>query len=67
MKQDPKMAGKTDEMLEKIAQGKLSSFFKEQTLLAQPFVKESSISVQQFFQNSGKNIQVSGFRRVALG
>src|SRR5690242_3901762 len=40
MKQDPKMAGKTDEMIGKIAEGKLNAFFKEQTLLAQAFVKD---------------------------
>ncbi|HAK11658.1 MAG TPA: elongation factor Ts, partial [Chitinophagaceae bacterium] len=40
MKADPKMAGKPDEMLSKIAEGKLNAFFKENTLLAQPFVKD---------------------------
>jgi elongation factor Ts len=35
MKQDPKMAGKPDEMLAKIAEGKMGAFFKEQTLTAQ--------------------------------
>ena len=39
MKADPKMAGKPDEMIGKIAEGKLNAFFKEQTLLAQAFVK----------------------------
>ena len=42
MKQDPKMAGKPDEMLAKIAEGKMGAFFKEQTLLAQAFVKDGS-------------------------
>ena len=46
MKADPKMAGKPDEMLSKIAEGKLNAFFKEQTLLAQAFVKENSLSVE---------------------
>ena len=45
MKQDPKMAGKTDEMLAKIAEGKLNAFFKEQTLLAQAFVKDEGINL----------------------
>ena len=39
MKADPKMAGKPEEMIAKIAEGKLNVFFKEQTLVAQPFVK----------------------------
>src|SRR5688572_793104 len=45
MKQDPKMAGKTDDMLKKIAEGKMGAFFKEQTLTAQAFVKDGSKSV----------------------
>ena len=45
MKQDPKMAGKPDEMLSKIAEGKMGGFFKEQTLTAQGFVKDSRKSV----------------------
>ena len=46
MKQDPKMAGKPDEMLAKIAEGKLNAFFKEQTLLAQAFVKDAAKLLQ---------------------
>ena len=38
MKEDPKMAGKPEEMIVKIAEGKIAAFFKEQTLLAQSFV-----------------------------
>ena len=45
MKQDPKMAGKPDEMLAKIAEGKMGAFFKEQTLTAQAFVKDGSKTV----------------------
>jgi elongation factor Ts len=39
MKQDPKMAGKPDEMLAKIAEGKMGAFFKEQTLNCTSFRK----------------------------
>ena len=45
MKEDPKMAGKPEEMLSKIAEGKLGAFFKENTLTAQPFVKDAGKSV----------------------
>ncbi|MGB8194373.1 MAG: translation elongation factor Ts, partial [Chitinophagaceae bacterium] len=45
IKQDPKMAGKPADMLDKIAQGKLNSFFKESTLTAQAFVKDGSKTV----------------------
>jgi elongation factor Ts len=66
MKQDPKMAGKPDEMVAKIADGKLNAFFKEQTLLAQPFVKDPSKSVGDYLKSAG-DTQVTTFRRVALG
>jgi len=67
MKQDPKMAGKTDEMLGKIAQGKLNSFFKEQTLLAQGFVKDASKSVADYLKDTDKDLKVIEFKRIALG
>lgn len=66
MKQDPKMAGKPDEMLAKIADGKMGAFFKEQTLTAQAFVKDSSKSVADYLKESG-DVKISEFRRVALG
>lgn len=66
MKQDPKMAGKTDDMLAKIAEGKLGAFFKEQTLTAQAFVKDGSKSVADYLKESG-DVKVTEFRRVALG
>ena len=67
MKQDPKMAGKPDEMLSKIAEGKLNSFFKESTLLAQPFVKDSSKSVGEYVKSAGSDLKVTEFKRVAIG
>lgn len=66
MKQDPKMAGKPDEMLSKIADGKMNAFFKEQTLTAQAFVKDGSKSVADYLKESG-NVSVLSFKRVALG
>ena len=66
MKQDPKMAGKTDDMLAKIAEGKMGAFFKEQTLTAQAFVKDSSKSVADYLKESG-DVKVTEFKRVALG
>ena len=66
MKADPKMAGKPDEMVAKIAEGKLNAFFKENTLLAQAFVKDGSITVETYLKNAG-NITVTEFKRVALG
>jgi len=66
MKQDPKMAGKPDEMLTKIAEGKMGAFFKEQTLTAQAFVKDGSKTVEQYLKESG-DVKVTEFKRVALG
>jgi elongation factor Ts len=66
MRQDPKMAGKPDEMLAKIADGKMGAFFKEQTLTAQPFVKDAGKTVEQYLKENG-DVKVTGFKRVALG
>ncbi|MEN9884780.1 MAG: hypothetical protein RLZZ420_1997 [Bacteroidota bacterium] len=67
IKNDPKMAGKPDEMISKIADGKLNSFFKESTLLAQAFVKDGGISVGDYIKSKGKDLSVLSFKRVALG
>jgi elongation factor Ts len=66
MKADPKMAGKPDEMVAKIAEGKLNAFFKENTLLAQAFVKDGAITVEAYLKSAG-NVTVTEFKRVALG
>jgi elongation factor Ts len=66
MKADPKMAGKPEEMLSKIAEGKLNAFFKESTLTAQAYVKDSSKSVGEYLKGSG-DLVVTEFKRVALG
>ncbi|HET6996166.1 MAG TPA: translation elongation factor Ts [Chitinophagaceae bacterium] len=66
LKNDPKMAGKTTEMLEKIAAGKLNAFFKEQTLTAQAFVKDGGKTVADYLKSVG-DVKVVAFKRVALG
>src|SRR5215218_1417938 len=66
MKQDPKMAGKADDMISKIAEGKLNAFFKENTLAAQAFVKDSSKTVAEYLKSAG-DVKVTEFKRVALG
>jgi len=67
LKNDPKMAGKTADMLEKIASGKLNAFFKESTLTAQAFVKDGSKSVGDFLKSVDPELKVLEFKRVALG
>ncbi len=59
--------GKPEEMLEKIALGKLNKFFKENTLLAQAFVKDNSLSVEGYLKSIDKELTVTGFRHVKLG
>lgn len=59
--------GKPEEMVEKIAAGKLNKFYKDSTLLNQEFVKDSSKSVSQFLDSVEKGLTVTAFKRVALG
>ena len=61
------MAGKPDEMVSKIAEGKLNAFFKEQTLLAQPFVKDNAKTVAEFLKSVDPTLVITDFKRVALG
>jgi len=67
IKNDPKMAGKPDEMIDKIATGKLAAFFKENTLLAQPFVKDQAKTVGDYLKSVDGNVKVIQFKRVQLG
>jgi elongation factor Ts len=59
--------GKPENMVEKIAQGKLQKFFKDSTLLHQPFVKDNSKTVAQYLDNISKGLTVAEFKRVAIG
>lgn len=67
IKNDPKMAGKPEEMIAKIADGKMNAFFKESTLLAQSFVKDGGMSVGDYVKSKGAELKVTLFKRVALG
>lgn len=67
MKEDPKMAGKPEEMIAKIAEGKINAFFKEQTLMAQAFVKDGGKTVADHVKSVDANVKVLEFKRVALG
>lgn len=59
--------GKAEEMVEKIAAGKLNKFYKDSTLLNQEFVKDSSKTVAQFLNDVEKGLTVTAFKRVQLG
>ncbi len=59
--------GKPEAMLDKIAQGKLKRFFKDNTLVNQDFIKDSKQSVAQYVSSVDANLKITGFERVALG
>jgi elongation factor Ts len=59
--------GKPEEMLERIAQGKLNKFFKENTLLNQAYVKDNKQSIAQYLQSVDKDLTVTAFKHVMLG
>ena len=59
--------GKPEEMVEKIAQGKLQKFFKEMTLLNQDFIKDTKKTVRQYIADNDKDLVVIGFKRLQLG
>lgn len=67
MKADPKMAGKPDDMIAKIAEGKLNAFFKESTLLSQDYVKDGSKNVAAYLESVSKGLTVTAFRHIKLG
>ena len=58
--------GKPENMVEKIAQGKLQKFFKETTLLHQAFVKDNSKTVAQYLDSVTKGLTVAEFKRVTI-
>ena len=58
--------GKPEQMLEKIAQGRLNKFFKENTLLNQAFIKDGKKSVAQYLQEHSDDLSVTCFKRVGL-
>lgn len=59
--------GKPEEMVEKIAQGKLNKFYKESTLLNQEFIKDAKKTIRQYIQETDKEMTVTAFKRVTLG
>lgn len=65
-KEQARQEGKPEEMLEKIAMGKLNKFYKESTLLSQAFVKDNSISIAQYLDSVSKGLTVSEFKRVSI-
>ena len=71
MKNDPKMANKPEQVLAKIVDGKIGKFFKENCLVDQEFVKDNSITVGKYTENTAKalgaSIAIKGFFRFEKG
>lgn len=59
--------GKPEAMLEKIAMGKLTKFYKESTLLEQQFVKDNKLSIAEYLHSIDKGLTVTDFRHLKLG
>jgi elongation factor Ts len=65
-KEQARREGKPEEMLDKIAQGKLAKFFKDSTLLNQDFVKDNKMTIRQYLQSFNKELTVTEFKRFTL-
>ncbi len=66
-KEQARMEGKPEAIVEKIAMGKLNKFFKENTLLNQDFVKDGKMTVAQYLKGLDDGLTVQGYRHVGLG
>ncbi len=66
-KEQARQEGKPEQIIEKIAMGKLNKFFKENTLLNQQFVKDSNETVASFLKKHDKELTVTDFKHVTLG
>lgn len=66
-REQARQEGKPEDMLDKIAQGKLNKFFKESTLLNQEFVRDTKKTVAQYLTETDKELKVTAFVRLMLG
>ncbi len=66
-KEQLRAEGKPEAMLETIAKGKLTRFFKDNTLVNQDFIKDNKISVAAYLKSVDPSLKITGFERVALG
>jgi elongation factor Ts len=66
-KEQARAEGKPEEMLEKIAQGKLNRFYKDFTLLNQDFVKDPSKNIRTLLAEKSKSLSIKSFSRISIG
>ncbi|MDR0420472.1 MAG: translation elongation factor Ts [Prevotellaceae bacterium] len=65
-REQARMENKPENMIEKIAEGKLNKFFKDNTLISQDFIKDQKISVDQYLKNIDPKVSVTKFVRFSL-
>ena len=66
-KEQARQEGKPEQIIEKIAMGKLNKFFKDNTLLNQQFVKDNKKSVADYLKSIDNGLTVTDFKHVTLG
>ena len=66
-KDQARQEGKPENMIEKIAMGKLNKFYNEYTLLNQVFIKDEKKTIRQYLESIDKNLKIVSFKRVKLG
>ena len=65
-KDKARQAGKPENLLDRIAQGALQKYYKENTLLQQEFIKDAKMSVEQYLHTANKELTVVSFKRITL-
>ena len=66
-KEQIRAEGKPDNMIDKIAQGKINKFFVEYTLLNQQFIKDGKKTIRQYLESINKNLKITEMKRVKIG
>ena len=66
-KEQARKEGKPEQIIEKIAQGKLQKFFKENTLLSQSFVKDNSLTIKSYLATFSPELSIESFIRISIG
>ena len=66
-KEQARAEGKPENLVEKIAIGKLNKFYKDNTLLNQQFVKDNSQTIAKYLDSINKGLTVTAFKRIVIG
>jgi len=66
-REQARQEGKPEAMLDKIAQGRLNKFFKENTLMEQEYIKDNKQNITKYLESVEKGLIVTAFQRVGLG